>query len=246
MKKITMLIMSVLIVLALSACSFNFDSNANAGSLSADGTGTVQITPDIAYINIGVQSKSEDVKSALDENNNLAAAISSTLENMGVAKEDIQTSSFNVYPMQDYGPTGMGYESPNGTMMPKTYYQVDNIILVTVRDLGNIGQILDNTIQAGANSINSISFDVQDKEAAIAEARTKAIQNAQLQAQTTAAAAGVQLGKVLNLSVYSSGPAPYFDGKGGTAMAAGYSSDVPISAGQLSITMTANIMYQIK
>lgn len=243
MKKITTLLFSLLVIFTLSACSLTAATPATTGTLSADGSGIVKITPDIAYINIGVQSKSENVKAALDENNTLAAAISSTLEALGVAEVDIQTSSFNVYPMQDYGVDGMGYETADGTMMPKTYYQVDNIVMVTVRDLTNLGQILDNTVQAGANSINSINFDVQNKDTALAEARKLAIEDAQTKAQAIAEDAGISLGKIINISVYSSGTTPYYDAKGGTTA---YASDVPISAGQLNLTMTANITYEIK
>jgi uncharacterized protein YggE len=245
MKKITAFLFSFLIVVGLTACNFSINSNDTQGSLSVEGTGMVKITPDIAYINIGVQSKSENVKTALDKNNALAAAISSTLEALGIAKGDIQTSSFNVYPMQDYGPTGMGYDDGTGIMMPSTYYQVDNIILVTVHDLTKLGEILDNTVQAGANSINSISFDVQNKDEALKEARDKAIANARELAEATAASAGVKLGDIINISTYSAGiPTPYYEGKGGVY--AGAASEVPISAGQLSISMSANIIYELK
>jgi uncharacterized protein YggE len=246
MKKITAFLLSILVVVGLTACNFSVNSDASKGSLSVEGIGVVKITPDIAYINIGVQSKSENVKTALDENNASAATISSTLENLGIAKEDIQTSSFNVYPMQDYGPSGMGYDNGSGIMLPKNTYQVDNIILVTVRDLTKLGNILDNTVQAGANTINSISFDVQNKDVAMKEARDKAIANARDLAEATAASAGVKLGNILNISTYSSGnPAPYFDSKGG-AYAGTTASQVPISAGQLSLSMSASIVYELK
>ena len=247
MKKITVYLLSFFIVVGLTACNFNISTDAaSKGTLSVEGSGVVKISPDIAYINIGVQSKSENVKAALDENNALAAGISTTLEALGIAKEDIQTSTFNVYPMQDYGPSGMGYDDGTGIMMPSTYYQVDNIILVTVRDLTKLGEILDNTVQAGANSINSINFDVQNKDEALKEARDKAIANARELAEVTAASAGVKLGDILNVSTYSAGvPTPYFDGKGGTYAGASI-SEVPISAGQLSITMSASIIYEIK
>jgi hypothetical protein len=243
MKNKFLFILSSLMIIGLTACNLSIDtSTPNKGTLSVEGTGIVKITPDIAYINIGVQSKSENVKDALNENNQLASAISTTLQDLDIAMEDIQTSSFNVYPMQDYGPMGMGDE--NG--LPTTYYQVDNIILVTVRDLSNIGQILDNAVQAGANSINSISFDVQNKEEAINQARKDAIVDAHSQAEATALDAGAQLGDVLSINTTSySDTAPYYDGKGGVAANA-MASQVPVSAGQLSISVTASMMYELK
>jgi uncharacterized protein len=243
MKKTFLILISFALLLGLTACSFSIDTASQyQRTINVDGTGTVQISPDIAYVNIGVQSKADNVKSALDENNQLATNISEALKTLGVAPEDIQTSSFNVYPMQDYGPMGMGDE--NG--QPNTYYQVDNVIMVTVRDLSNIGQILDNAVEAGANTINSISFDVTNKDEAITLAREEAIATAHDQAEATANAAGAQLGEVLTISTYTNNAAPYYNGKGGEMVAAGGSSNVPVSAGQLSISVTANMTYELK
>ncbi|MBI9048039.1 MAG: SIMPL domain-containing protein [Anaerolineaceae bacterium] len=242
MKKITIFIISLILVLGLSACSFNINTDPTyQRTISVDGTGIVKISPDIAYVNIGVQSKSGNVKNALDENNLLASTISETLQSLGIASEDIQTSSFNVYPMQDYGPMGIGDE----TGQPATYYQVDNIILVTVYDLSILGQILDNAVQSGANTINSINFDVTNKEEALTLAREEAIQAAHTQAEATANAAGAKLGDIINISTYTNNATPYFDGKGGAAYGTS-TSDVPVSAGQLSISVNANIIYELK
>jgi uncharacterized protein YggE len=243
MKKSFLILISIALILGLSACSFSINTDPMIQrTISVDGTGTVSISPDIAYVNIGVQSKADNVKAALDENNQLATNISAALQTLGVATEDIQTSSFNVYPMQDYGPMGMGDE--NG--QPTTYYQVDNVILVTVRDLTNVGQILDNAVQSGANTINSISFDVTNKEEALAKAREEAITAARLQAEATAAAAGAKLGDVINISTYGNNVTPYYGGKGADMYAAGGTSSVPVSAGQMSISVTANLMYELK
>ena len=243
MKKSFLLLISMALILGLSACSFSINSDpALQRTISVDGTGTVSISPDIAYVNIGVQSKADNVKNALDENNQLAANISAALQTLGVAPEDIQTSSFNVYPMQDYGPMGMGDE--NG--QPNTYYQVDNIILVTVRDLSNVGQILDNAVQSGANTINSINFDVTNKEEALAKAREEAIAEAHTQAEATALAAGANLGEVINISTYTNNATPYYSGKANDIYAAGITSEVPVSAGQMSISVTANMIYELK
>ncbi|MEM5774567.1 MAG: SIMPL domain-containing protein, partial [Anaerolineaceae bacterium] len=130
--------------------------------LAVNGNGQVYIVPDLAYINIGVHSEADDVQTALSENNTQAQAIRQTLTSMGVADEDIQTTAFNVYPTQQYDPMGQ----PLGLK-----YVVDNSVLVTVRDLSNLGSLLDSAVQSGANTINSITFDANDKAAAYTQAR---------------------------------------------------------------------------
>ena len=64
----------------------------------------------------------------------------------------------------------------------------DNVVYVTMRDITKIGDILDASIAAGANSIYGITFDVQDKEAALANGRDQAMADAQAQAEQLAKA----------------------------------------------------------
>jgi uncharacterized protein YggE len=113
-----------------------------------------------------------------------------------------------------------------------------------VRDLSKLGTLLDSVVKSGANTINSISFDVQDKDAAMAQARDLAIANAIAEAESIASAAGVKLGELQYVSAYTNNvPVPMYDAKGGNMSAA---MNVPISAGQLVISASASLTYEIK
>lgn len=207
----------------------------NLRTLSASGTGTVYVVPDLAYINIGVHTNADAVSDALEQNNGQAQAIAAALGEMGVEDKDIQTSSFNVYPAQDYGPDGQ---------ISRSYYVVDNTVYVTVRDLSKLGKILDTVVRSGANTINGISFDVSTKDAALNEARKQAIDKARELAKSIAGESGVTLGELQSVNVYTSGgTTPMYDAKGGAMMSA---PSVPISAGQLVLTVEANLVYIIK
>ncbi|MDP3448957.1 MAG: SIMPL domain-containing protein, partial [Anaerolineaceae bacterium] len=152
----------------------------------------------------------------------------------GVEAQDIQTTSFNVYPMQDYGMDGT---------ISRSYYVVENTVYITVRDLSKLGTLLDAVVKSGANTINSISFDVQDKAEAMAQARDMAIANAIAEAESIAKASGVKLGNLQYVSAYVNNfPMPMYDGKGGSMSAA---VNVPISAGQLVISASASMTYEI-
>lgn len=236
-KKLLVIVTSIILAGLLAACG---GTAAPSGvtppvrSMNVSGTGEVYITPDIAYIYIGVQTKADTVKDALSKNNDQAKAIAVAMTKLGVDAKDIQTSSFNVYPSQEYGPLGE---------VTRSLFVVDNVVFVTVRDLGKLGVLLDAVVNSGANTINSISFDVKDKKEAISQARKLAIEEARKQAEEIAAAAGVKLGDIQNLNVYAnSGPIAMYEGKGG-AMA---NTSVPIAAGQLMISVTASITYEIK
>jgi uncharacterized protein len=238
-NKISSILFSVvLVVLLLSACTPAASSTQNSGyfpQMMASGTGEVFLTPDLAYVNIGVQSKMENVAGALEDNNAKAQAISQALTKLGVEAKDIQTSAFNIYPLQEYGPNGETLD---------TKYVVDNTVYVTVRDLQKLGSILDAVVKAGANSINGVQFDVTNKDTYVTEARRLAIEDAKATAQELADAAGIKLGKIISLNVYSTGsPTPMYEGKMGLG---GGGSGVPVSSGQLSLTVNADISYEIK
>jgi hypothetical protein len=124
---------------------------------------------------------------------------------------------------------------------------VDNTVYVVVRDLANLGDLLDSSISAGANTINSIQFDIADDSAAVKEARLKAVEDAKVQAKELADAAGITLGEIQNISFYDNSPYPVYEGKGGGGgMAYDAASSVPIQPGQLSISVSVNINYEIK
>jgi uncharacterized protein YggE len=205
--------------------------------ITATGEGKVYLTPDTAYINIGVHTESDSVANALNDNTRQAQAVSDSLKELGVDPLDVQTSAFNVYPQQQYDKNGVP---------TTTKYVVDNTVVITVRDLTKLGQILDTTVRSGANNVNGIQFDVKDKPSAIAEARKLAIEDARNTAQDLAATAGVELGNLDTLSVYSNGgTVPIYEGKGGGASMS-VAASVPVSSGQLVIIMDATLVYEIK
>ena len=233
-------ILSVIAILVLGACSPVASQAVSTPQpiqrlINVTGTGQVFLTPDVAYINIGVHSSADTVGEALKLNNSQATAVASSLKELGVDPKDIQTNAFNVYPQQQFGPQGE---------VTKTVYAVDNTVYVTVRDLSKLGQILDVVVQNGANAINGITFDVLDKTKALAQVRQMAVADARAQAQELADAAGVKLGDLISLNInQSNNPVPAFAGKGGAQSAA---VPVPVSAGQLVLSMDANLSYTIK
>jgi uncharacterized protein YggE len=155
-----------------------------------------------------------------------------------VDEKDIQTSNFNVYPQSDY--------DTNGNIV-RTYFVVENSVYVTVRDLHNLGDLLDAVAMSGANTIYGINFDLQDKTDALKQARELAVEYAQVQAEEVAAAAGVELGKVISISVQSSGAAPvWVEGMGGGGYDPKAYASVPVYAGRMTITTNVDIVFAIQ
>jgi uncharacterized protein YggE len=221
------------IALTLSACV----TAPQPRTLAVSGTGTVYLTPDIAYLTIGVHNENQEVASAVETNNIQAQSLVDALKNAGIAGEDIQTSNFSVYTTTQYDKI---INVPNGTT-----YAVDNTVTVTVRDLSQLASLLGTTIAAGANNINGINFDVADKTAAMTQARQKAMANASSLAGELAQTAGVSLGSIqeITYSEYFYSPSSYGMGGGGASVP---SSSVPIQAGETQISVTVSVTYTIK
>jgi hypothetical protein len=99
-------------------------------------------------------------------------------------------------------------------------------------------------VTAGANTINSIQFDVADKSEALKQARAAAVKDAKQQAEELANDAGLTLGEIQSISFYDTQPYPMFEGKGGGGGEA--AAAVPIQPGQLTFTVTVSVTYAIK
>ena len=236
-KNISLILISFVVIGLLAACA-SPESPAESNfsrSMNVSGTGRVSVVPDIAMVNIGVRTEADDVNDALSGNTAQANAIAETLKDLGIDEKDIQTSNFNVYPADRYNPMTGEVEG--------RYFVVENTVIVNVRDLTKLGDVLSAVVDAGANNIYGISFGVEDREAAVTEARELAIQDAKAKAEAIAEAAGVVLGDLLSINVYEgSAPITYFDAKGGAYSEAA----VPISAGTINIIIECNITYGLE
>lgn len=239
-KNIKKFVISVFLALTVAACGTQVPLNSEGAnpqpSLTVTGSGQVLVVPDIAYINVGVRSEGPSVSEAISVNNGQAQAIKDALVAAGVAEEDIQTANFNVYQSSNYDFQGQP---------TNTFYVVENTVNVTVRQIGNLGGILDTVARSGANNIYGVNFDVADKSAAQTSARNLAVQAAQKQAGELAQAAGVTLGDIISINASYTTTTPFYGygmGGGGAAMA----ESVPIASGQLPVNAQVTMTFMIK
>ncbi len=240
MKKIKSVVLELgVFSLILSSCSGSEVSasgqNTEKAAITVTGYGQVYVAPDIGTINIGVRSQSEIVTEAIAVNNGQAKAIQTALAEQGIAEKDIQTSNFSVYQQTDYDYQGYPVS---------TYYSVENTVYVTVRQIENLGKILDAVARSGANNIYGVDFDVQDKSDAQSAARKLAVQSAKAQAQELAQAAGVELGDLISIIATSTSTTPFYGiGMGGGG---GMAESVPITSGQMPINAQVEMTFAIQ
>lgn len=207
-------------------------------TITVVGEGIVNIKPDVARANIGVETVSKTVQDATAENNAALTAVLAALREQGIADADLTTSSYSVY-TERYGTDGpLANEDVR--------YRVSNNVVVLVRDLESLGSVLDAAIAAGANNIYGVEFLLDDPTAARSEARGLAVANAKATAEELAELNGLKVGSVISISevigqaggFYNNQFLQYSLGRGG-------GEGLPIEPGQLRLTLQLQIVYEL-
>jgi len=204
MKKIILL---VVLVLALTACETRVimeqPGQEQRNAITVQGSTEFEAAPDLAKIRFRLQTEAPNAQQAQLQNREIAANVEAALKKAGVRANDIETTDYRVEKIRQWD-----------SKLERTVdrgYRVSNAFIVSTKDLQSVGTLLDAGVQAGANNVDSISFELSDEleSETKTEALTKATRNAKEKAQAMATGAGVRLGKVISISESSYGISPY-------------------------------------
>lgn len=166
-------------------------------TITVGGEGKVTIKPDIARMSLGVQTDGATVNAAQADNTKKMNAIIDAVKALGVAKEDIATENYNIYPRTEW-------KDGKSTIVG---YTVSQNVSVKVRDLDKVGDVLAKAGELGANQVGGISFTIDDPKLVQDEARLKAIADARKKADVLVNQLGLTIVKVVTFSE-SGGPMP--------------------------------------
>ncbi len=229
------------IVVFLSVGSQSLAAEAAKSIISVSGTGIGKAVPDMALISLGVQRQAKTARAALSENNKAMAAVLAALKSLNVSGKDVQTSGFNIQPRYQY----YKQSSTGGQRPPRIIgYMVSNQLTIRIRDLANLGEVIDKTVSLGVNSSGNIRFLTQNPEAALSRAREMAMANAIDKAKTLTKAAGVELGKVISINENSGKALPRPMRQLAIARTASAEA-VPIAAGENSYRVSVQVSWEI-
>lgn len=205
-------------------------------TITVVGIGRASATPDIARVTVGVDVVNASLSKALTEVNTKTSAVIAQLKKQGIEDKDIRTVDFNVFPQQAYGPNGPG---------PITGYRVSNSVRVTIRDLDKAGSILEQAVNAGANTVQGLTFTIDDPKPVETEARVSAIQDARFKADALAQEAGATVGQVINISeVQMGGPFPLNQPAAMSAQGGG--GGVEIAPGMQDVSVQVQVTYELQ
>ena len=167
-------------------------------SITVIGEGIVQVVPDIAFANIGIETINTNVLKATGENSATMKIFLEKLHEMGIDEKDIQTYNYSIYFEQAYD--RMYPQKLDEKDKSTCRYHVNNMVKVVIRNLDNVASILDVAVTAGANSIHGIRFTVENESELDDKVRNLAMSDASGKAKKLAELANVELGDVLSIS----------------------------------------------
>jgi uncharacterized protein YggE len=206
-------------------------------TISVTGQGEATVPPDMADIQTGVVTRGVAAAEALSANNEVMEKILGVLKMFKIASKDVQTSSFNVSP--EYKRNERGQTQP--TIVG---YRVTNQVRVEVRNLADLGKVLDALVRAGSNEVSGVSFGIDDPTGVLNQARNRAIANAHSRAELYAQAAGVRLGKVLTISEQPiEFPQPRYLG---LSLAKEGVSSVPVATGEQEFRVRIHMVFALE
>lgn len=237
-------ILSAAVVL-LAACTGSAQAPAASGqsaaqrnSITVVGSGQVVGQPDQATIRLGHVARDSSVSTAIETSNEVLRQIREAIQEQGVAAEDIQTTNFSIFTEETRPPQSATSESPSGDRV----YRVENTLTVTVRDIDQVGAVIEAALNSGANNVHGLQFGLSSRDELAAEARTAAVQDARERAQLLAEELGLSLGEVLEVSEQGGGGvSPVRE----EAMGIGGGAP-PISGGTLAVSAQVEITFALE
>ena len=201
------------------------------------GEGELFAEPDQAAITLGVQLYNESAQAAAAELRERMEAVIAAVRTLGVPEQQIQTMNYSIFFERDYSSPPA---SRTNDGRPVGAYRVENMIRVVITDVAAAASVVEAAIEAGANQMYGINFSFSDPGALAAEARTLAMEDAQMRAEALAAATGRALGEAVEISeITGEGQMPY------EARAAGLGGG-PVQPGSASYTARIQVTYELE
>jgi uncharacterized protein YggE len=203
------------------------------------GEGEAAVAPDLALLTLSVMREAKTAREALDANNAAMAAVIAAMQSFGIAERDLQTGGIQIAPRYNYT------NKPDGSQEAELVaYQVTNTLSVRIRDIARAGEILDRSVTLGVNQGGGIVFTNDDPSATLQEARRRAVADAMARAKTLAEAAGVELGRVIEIADTNFAPPP----QPFLAKAAPFedAAAVPVQAGENAYRVQVSVTFELK
>lgn len=202
MKKFTSMLAAALLV--FSVAGTNLADAAEPNTIAVGGMAEQEVAPDMAYVDLGITVRANDAETARAEEAKIAQQIRRSLLGLAITDNDLQNTGYYMY--QEYKVDRDGKRTAG-------QYVLNSSVKVTVRDLDELSQVIDNTVKAGVTNIDSVSYALSTQNIVQRQLLAAAVENAREKAAVVANAGSRSLGSMLSADINGF--------TGGTVVAAG-------------------------
>lgn len=225
----------ICLLATIAVVAFDFlPARALGTEITASGTGSVSLAPNMATVNSGVETNAERADDAIAQNNAIYDRIVASLTKLGIARSDITLTYYNI----NYNPRPR--VMPPNTTEERYGYTVSRGFAVKVHRIGDAGRVSDACMSAGATAINGVSFGLSDPAAARDQATRRAVADARASAEAIARASALHIvgTKSIELSGSPSGPpAPLM-------RVAAANAPTQFDQGNVSVTVSVTVVFR--
>lgn len=208
------------------------------------GAGQASAEPDHATVHFAVETTGRTAQEAGQANATAMDRVMRALMEAGISREDLRTNGYGIHPeyaQQTRNSDPMAPPAIRG-------YRAMNMLTARTSDLERVGRLIDAGLDAGANRMDGVNFELRNSAAAEGEALEEAVAEARRSAETIARSLGVRLGAVLDASTSAQPPQPMYrmGGRGAMMEAQAVSAPAtPIQPGQQTVYANASLVYEI-
>lgn len=203
-------------------------------TITVQGSSQMEVSPDVAYIQLAVVTSASTVAEAQEENARLVSKVFKRLEEAGIAKDHIKTVQLNVTPL---------YQE-DGKRTNIRGYQVTNTFSVTSVP-ERVGELIDIALEAGANSVDNVRFSKRDEAAVKNAVLQAAVKDALNKAEAISTALGTRIIRVQSVNeqgVYVQAQDTGMRYKANFAE----KTPTPVSPGLLHVNATVSVVVEME
>jgi uncharacterized protein len=211
----------------------------NTYTITVTGVGTAAGAPDVASVELGVETINTSLANAFEQTSSTLTAINDAILGANVAAADIQTGTMTIAPEDRIDPQ-------TGGQTGEYVYRVRSTLVVTLRDMNTVQQIIGAAVNAGANVVQNLNLGIVSPDGLETSARAAAIENARARATELAQAFGVSVGDpiVITETVTTSAlpTVPTTNPRGSLVQDA----ELPQNAGQMIVTVQVQVTFNLR
>jgi uncharacterized protein YggE len=158
-------------------------SNFHPYILEVTGEGEISVTPNLAFVNLGVMNEGKDLVAAQQQNSVAINRVIQNLLTLGIPRNSIQTFDYRIDSQYDFD---------HGKQLFRGY-KVTHLLRVKMEELSSVGKIIDMSVHEGANYVANVQYSAAHIEAYYLKSLSEAIIDAQQKAKSIAATLKVTL-----------------------------------------------------